>query len=118
MPLALAASWRPPFRQDLGYVGLGLGLLFAPASRAALNAVPASHHGRVSALLSTAPLLGAAAWAALGGLALSGGVDASGLRRALLVAAVLCVAVGVPAAWGLAARPPRRAVETPIATRP
>ena len=41
--------------------GLGLGLLFVPASRAALNAVPQAKHGRVSSLLSTARLLGAGA---------------------------------------------------------
>ena len=45
--------------------GLGLGLLFVPASRAALNAVPQAKHGRVSSLLSTARLLGAALGAGL-----------------------------------------------------
>ena len=40
--------------------GLGIGLLFVPASRAALNAVPQAKHGRVSSLLSTCRLLGAA----------------------------------------------------------
>ena len=54
--------------------GLGLGMLFVPASRAALNAVPQAKHGRVSSLLSTARLLGAGLGAVLGGAALSGGV--------------------------------------------
>ena len=43
----------------LAPVGLGLGLLFVPTSRAALNAVPAALHGRVSAVLSAARLAGA-----------------------------------------------------------
>ena len=47
--------------------GLGLGMLFVPASRAALNAVPQAKHGRVSSLLSTARLLGAGLGAVLGG---------------------------------------------------
>ena len=54
--------------------GLGLGLLFVPASRAALNAVPQAKHGRVSSLLSASRLLGAGLGAVLGGVALSGGV--------------------------------------------
>ncbi len=33
-------------------VGLGLGMLFVPVSRAALNATPEASHGRTSALLS------------------------------------------------------------------
>src|SRR4029079_1215220 len=53
--------------------GLGIGLLFVPASRAALNAVPQAKHGRVSSLLSAARLLGAAAGAGLAGAGRSGG---------------------------------------------
>ncbi len=41
-------------------VGLGLGMLFVPTSRAALNATPAAAHGRTSSLLSAARLVGAA----------------------------------------------------------
>jgi MFS family permease len=93
--------------------GLGLGLLFTPASRAALNAVPQARHGRVSATLSAARLAGAAAGAGLSGLALSGGVTTGHVRLGLLGAAAICLAIGLPAAWRLAApaaeAPPARA---------
>jgi MFS transporter, DHA2 family, methylenomycin A resistance protein len=78
--------------------GLGIGLLFAPASRAALNAVPQAMHGRVSSLLSTCRLLGAAVGAGLAGAALSGGVTAPHVRIAMLCGAGLCIAIGLPAA--------------------
>lgn len=78
--------------------GLGLGLLFVPASRAALNAVPQAKHGRVSSLLSVSRLLGAGAGAVLAGIALSGGVTDDHVRIALGVGAALCVFVGLPAA--------------------
>jgi predicted MFS family arabinose efflux permease len=81
--------------------GLGLGLLFTPASRAALNAVPQARHGRVSATLSAARLVGAAAGAGLAGLAVSGGVTAHHVRLGLLGAAAICFAVGLPAAFRL-----------------
>ena len=71
--------------------GLGIGLLFVPASRAALNAVPQAKHGRVSSLLSTCRLLGAALGAGLAGAALSGGVTASHVRIALLSGAGICL---------------------------
>jgi MFS transporter, DHA2 family, methylenomycin A resistance protein len=83
--------------------GVGIGLLFAPASRAALNAVSQSRHGRVSSLLSTSRLLGAALGASLAGIALTGGVTATNVHIALLGAAALCVVVGLPAASGLSA---------------
>ncbi len=38
-------------------IGLGLGMLFVPVSRAALNATPDAAHGRTSAVLSEARLL-------------------------------------------------------------
>ena len=63
--------------------GLGLGLLFVPASRAALNAVPQAKHGRVSSLLSASRLLGAGLGAVLAGVALSGGVTDDHMRIAL-----------------------------------
>ena len=70
--------------------GLGLGMLFVPASRAALNAVPQAKHGRVSSLLSTARLLGAGLGAVLGGRGAVGrrhrgphAARARGRRRAL-----------------------------------
>ena len=78
--------------------GLGLGLLFVPASRAALNAVPQAKHGRVSSLLSVSRLLGAGAGAVLAGIALSGGVTDEHMRLALGVGAGLCLFVGLPAA--------------------
>jgi MFS family permease len=81
--------------------GVGIGLLFAPASRAALNAVSQSRHGRVSSLLSMSRLLGAALGASLAGTALTGGVTATNVHLALLAAAGLCVVVGLPAANAL-----------------
>ena len=56
-------------------VGLGLGMLFVPVSRAALNSTPQASHGRTSALLSVGRLLGAAVGASLAGVALSGTLD-------------------------------------------
>jgi MFS family permease len=84
--------------------GIGLGLLFVPASRAALNAVPRAKHGRVSSLLSAARLLGAAIGSVLAGVALSGGVTEEHVRIALLVGAGLCLGVGLPAAAELSPR--------------
>jgi MFS family permease len=79
-------------------VGLGLGMLFVPTSRAALNATPLASHGRTSAVLSVGRLLGAAVGAGLAGLALAGGTDASTVHDAMLLACILCVVVGIPAA--------------------
>jgi MFS family permease len=81
--------------------GLGVGLLFVPASRAALNAVPQAKHGRVSSLLSTCRLLGAALGAGLAGAALSGGVTASHVKIALLCGAGICIVGGLSAAASL-----------------
>lgn len=89
-------------------VGLGLGMLFVPTSRAALNSTPRSAHGRTSAILSVGRLVGAGLGAGLGGLALSGGTDASTVHDAMLLACILCVAVGIPASTRLG--PPRGAV--------
>jgi len=85
-------------------IGFGLGLLFAPTSRAALNSVPVTAHGRVSAVLSAGRLIGAAIGAGLAGLALDGAVTATNVHHALLAAAALCLLVGIPAAAGLSAR--------------
>jgi DHA2 family methylenomycin A resistance protein-like MFS transporter len=79
-------------------VGLGLGLLFVPVSRAALNATPSHSHGRASAILSFARLLGAGVGAGLGGLAVSGGPTASTVHLALAIAAGACLLVGLPLA--------------------
>lgn len=88
-------------------VGLGLGMLFAPTSRAALNAVPGASHGRISALLSAGRLIGAGLGASLAGLALGGDVSAARVHDVLLAAAALCLLVGVPAAMRLVSgRPP------------
>jgi MFS family permease len=81
--------------------GLGVGLLFVPASRAALNAVPQAKHGRVSSLLSTCRLLGAALGSGLAGAALSGGVTASHVRIAMLCGAGICLLLGLPASVAL-----------------
>ncbi|HLH67340.1 MAG TPA: MFS transporter [Solirubrobacteraceae bacterium] len=86
-------------------VGLGLGMLFVPTSRAALNASPSASHGRTSALLSAGRLVGAAVGAGLAGLALSGSLTASTVHRTLLVGAGICFVVGIPAAVALARRP-------------
>ncbi|MHB8491500.1 MAG: MFS transporter [Solirubrobacteraceae bacterium] len=82
----------------LAPVGLGLGMLFVPTSRAALNAMPLAAHGRTSSLLSMGRLVGAALGAGLAGLALSGGPSAATVHTALLFACGLCVFVGIPAA--------------------
>ena len=47
-------------------VGVGLGMLFVPTSRAALNATPRASHGRTSAILSVGRLLGAGIGAGVG----------------------------------------------------
>jgi MFS family permease len=90
-------------------IGLGLGMLFVPTSRAALNASPLASHGRTSALLSVGRLLGATVGAGLAGIALSGTLTASTVHRTLLLAAMLCIVVGLPAATCLTARSAPRA---------
>jgi DHA2 family methylenomycin A resistance protein-like MFS transporter len=79
-------------------IGLGLGMLFVPVSRAALNATPDSSHGRTSAVLSVARLGGAAIGAGLAGLAVSAGPSASTLHTALAVGAGACLLLGLPLA--------------------
>jgi len=78
-------------------VGLGLGMLFVPTSRAALNASPNASHGRTSALLSVGRLVGAGVGAALAGVALAGTLTASTVHHTLLLGALICLVVGVPA---------------------
>ena len=85
-------------------VGLGLGMLFVPTSRAALNAVPLGSHGRTSALLSVGRLLGAAVGAGLAGIAVGGTVSGSTIHVVLLVACGVCAVIGAPSAAGLRAR--------------
>jgi MFS family permease len=82
-------------------VGLGLGMLFVPVSRAALNATPVASHGRTSALLSVGRLLGAAVGAGLAGVALSGALTAGVVHHTLLIAAGVCLIVGLPGAFCL-----------------
>jgi DHA2 family methylenomycin A resistance protein-like MFS transporter len=94
-------------------VGLGLGMLFVPTSRAALNATPLASHGRTSAVLSVGRLLGAALGAGLAGIALSGPLTASTVHHTLLLGAALCLLVGIPAAGMLSgAKPPSVAAAT------
>jgi MFS transporter, DHA2 family, methylenomycin A resistance protein len=90
-------------------VGLGLGMLFVPTSRAALNASPLAAHGRTSALLSVGRLVGATVGAGLAGIALSGTLTASTVHRTLLSAAMLCIVVGLPSATRLTSRAGRPA---------
>jgi len=77
-------------------VGLGLGMLFVPVSRAALNATPQASHGRTSAFLSVGRLLGAAVGAGLAGVALSGTLTAATVHHTLLIGAAVCLLVGIP----------------------
>jgi DHA2 family methylenomycin A resistance protein-like MFS transporter len=85
-------------------VGLGLGLLFVPTSRAALNATESASHGRASAILSAARLVGAAVGAGLAGAALAGGPTASTVHVALAVAAGACLLLGLPVSTRLGVR--------------
>ncbi len=78
-------------------VGFGLGLLFAPTSRAALNSIPTTAHGRVSALLSAGRLAGAAIGAGLAAVSIGTPVNATSVHHALLAGAALCLLVGIPA---------------------
>ena len=99
LPVAsLTTLWAVP---AVVLVGLGLGLMFAPTSRAALNAVPESAHGRVSALLNAARLVGAAIGSALVGVAYLGGVTTGSTHRALAVAAAVSLLIGVPLSRGI-----------------
>jgi hypothetical protein len=82
--------------------------LFTPTSRAALNAVSETRHGRVSSVLSLGRLVGAAAGAGLAGLALASGVTADNVQIALLAGAVLCLVAGLPGAAALGSRTRRR----------
>src|SRR6201995_167667 len=88
-------------------VGLGLGMLFVPPSRAALNASPDASHGRTSALLSVGRLLGAAVGAGLAGGALAGTLPASPVHHTRLLGALICLVIGIPASMYLSggARP-------------
>jgi predicted MFS family arabinose efflux permease len=86
-------------------VGIGLGMLFVPTSRAALNATPLASHGRTSALLSIGRLVGAAVGAGLAGAALASGVTGSTVHTALLIGCAACLFLGIPAASRLGARP-------------
>jgi MFS family permease len=82
-------------------VGLGLGMLFVPTSRAALNATPQASHGRTSALLSVGRLLGAAVGAGLAGIALSGPLTADTVHQTLLLGAAVCLVIGIPASTAI-----------------
>jgi MFS family permease len=105
LPLASVVTILP-----LIPVGLGLGMLFVPTSRAALNATPPASHGRTSAILSVGRLLGAGVGAGVAGLLLAGGTDAATVHGAMLLACILCVVVGIPASLRLGA--PGRSIAT------
>jgi MFS family permease len=112
--IGLALLGIPGFKLDgvvtilpLIPVGLGLGMLFVPTSRAALNATPGASHGRTSALLSVGRLLGAAVGAALAGIALAGTLTASTVHHTLLLGALICLVVGIPASLYLSGDGPR-----------
>jgi MFS family permease len=93
-------------------VGLGLGMLFVPTSRAALNATPLASHGRTSALLSVGRLLGAAVGAGLAGLALTGTLTSDTVHQALLLGAAVCLVVGIPASTAIGGGSPPAAEQT------
>jgi MFS family permease len=95
-------------------VGLGLGMLFVPTSRAALNATPQASHGRTSALLSVGRLLGAAVGAGLAGVALSGTLTAATVHHTLLLSAAVCFIVGIPAANAIAGGGPPAGRPAPV----
>jgi hypothetical protein len=107
MPLGGAISFML-----LAPLGVGLGLLFVPASRAGFGSAPPSSHGRVSAILSLGRLLGAMFGASAAGAAMSGGPSASSTHQALLVACGACVVLGLPAACRL--RTPGREPASPL----
>jgi predicted MFS family arabinose efflux permease len=107
--LALLGAPGVPLGSAIGFVllaplGIGLGMLFVPASRAGLGSAPQSSHGRVSAILSLGRLLGAMSGASAAGVAISGGSSATTTHQALLVACAACVLLGLPAACRLGTR--------------
>jgi len=111
--LLVLGAWSVSLRSALTIaplvpIGFGLGLLFVPTSRAALNATAQAHHGRASALLSVGRLSGAAVGAGLAGVAIAGGPSAATVRNALLLASALCLVVGLPAATRLRGTPSAR----------
>ena len=88
-------------------VGLGLGMLFVPTSRAALNATPRpATDGPRPSSSGRCRLLGAAVGAGLAGICLSGTLTSETVHRALLLGAAVCLLVGIPAAGMLTARTP------------
>ncbi len=91
-------------------VGLGLGMLFVPVSRA--RSTPP--HGPPTDVPPPCCRSGGcwAAGAGLGGLALSGGPTATTVHEALLLASALCLIVGIPASTRLSA--PARAPGHPL----
>ena len=104
--LALLGTPATPLGGTVSYLlvaplGIGLGLLFVPTSRAGLNSMPPSSHGRVSAMLSLGRLLGAMIGASAAGIAISGGPSVAATHQALLVACAACFLLGAPAACRL-----------------
>ncbi len=104
--LALLGTPGMPLASAISFVlliplGVGLGMLFVPASRAGLGSAPESSHGRASAVLSLGRLLGAMIGASVAGTAISAGPSASSTHQALLIACAACVVLGLPAACRL-----------------
>jgi MFS family permease len=104
--LALLGIPGLPLRGAVSFVlltplGVGLGMLFVPTSRAGLGSAQESSHGRVSAMLSLGRLVGAMIGASMAGVAISGGPSVSTTHQALLVACAACVLLGLPAAYRL-----------------
>jgi DHA2 family methylenomycin A resistance protein-like MFS transporter len=85
-------------------IGFGLGMLFVPVSRAALNSTPPASHGRTSAVLSFMRLAGAGIGAGLAGVALIGGATADTVHTAVAIAGGVCIVLGIPLAAMLGAR--------------
>ena len=97
-------------------VGLGLGMLFVPVSRAALNATPDASHGRTSAMLSVGRLVGAAVGSGLAGVALSGTLTAATVHHTLLIGGGVCLLIGLPITMCLRSVPRGRRGDGPPAS--
>jgi EmrB/QacA subfamily drug resistance transporter len=105
--------------------GLGLAITVAPLTATALGAVPAEHSGLASAVNNDVARIGSLiAVAVLPALAGISGVSylhpaalSSGFRRAVLIAAAVCVLGGVLSAVGIR-NPPRVPSEPKEATPP
>ena len=75
----------------------GWGCCSCPPAGPRSTPARSASHGRTSALLSVGRLLGAAVGAGLAGIALAGNADGLDRSPTLLLGAIVCLAVGIPA---------------------